>query len=88
MLTQQYSEQQRRAVNLVWTAAADYRFEPRFLALRTDGAPDFYMNCVIGYVHKWFGDDMPARLFASWAGRCTAGDARRPRVARARKRRL
>ena len=68
MLTQQYSEQQRRAVNLVWTAAADYRFEPRFLALRTDGAPDFYMNCVIGYVHKWFGDDMPARLFASWAG--------------------
>ena len=40
MLTQQYSEQQRRAVNLVWTAAADYRFEPRFLALRTDGAPD------------------------------------------------
>ena len=68
MLTQQYSEQLRRAVNLVWTAAADYRFEPRFLALRTDGAPDFYMNCVIGYVHKWFGDDMPARLFASWAG--------------------
>ena len=45
-----YAEQQRRAVNLVWTAAADYRFEPRFLALRTDGAPDFYMNCVIGYV--------------------------------------
>ena len=26
------------------------------------------MNCVIGLVHKWFGDKMPKRLFAYWAG--------------------
>ena len=26
------------------------------------------MNCVIGLVHKWFGEDLPKKLFASWAG--------------------
>ena len=63
-----YSANQRRAINLVWTACGDYRFEPQFLALRSDGTPDFYMNCVIGFVHKWLGDEMPHRLFALWAG--------------------
>ena len=68
METSSYSAQQRRAINLVWTACGDYRFEPQFLAMKSDGAPDFYMNCVIGLVHKWFGDAMPKRLFSSWAG--------------------
>ena len=63
-----YSVQQRRALNLVWTACGDYQFEPQFLAMQSDGNPDFYMNCVIGLVHKWFGDEMPRRLFAAWAG--------------------
>ena len=26
------------------------------------------MNCVIGLVHKWFGDELPKQLFAAWAG--------------------
>ena len=68
METGSYSAQQRRAINLVWTACGDYKFEPQFLAMRPDGKPDFYMNCVIGLVHKWFGDEMPKRLFAAWAG--------------------
>ena len=58
---------QRRAINLVWTACGDYQFEPQFLALKADGTPDFYMNCVIGLVRKWLGDEMPRRLFALWA---------------------
>ena len=62
------SARQRRAANLVWTACGDYQFEPQFLAMQPDGQPDFYMNCVIGLVHKWFGDEMPRRLFAAWAG--------------------
>ena len=62
-----YSAQQRRAINLVWTACGDYQFEPQFLAMRSDGTPDFYMNCVIGLVHKWV-DDAAARLFSAWAG--------------------
>ena len=68
METASYSARQRRAINLVWTACGDYSFEPRFLALRSNGEPDFYMNCVIGLVHKWLGDEMPNRLFARWAG--------------------
>ena len=63
-----YSACQRRAINQVWTVCGDYRFEPPFLAMRSDGQPDLYMNCIIGLVHKWFGDDMPKKLFASWAG--------------------
>ena len=63
-----FSARQRRAANLVWTACGDYQFEPQFLAMQPDGQPDFYMNCVIGLVHKWFGDEMPRRLFAAWAG--------------------
>ena len=68
METGSYSAQQRRAINLVWTACGDYKFEPQFLAMQSDGKPDFYMNCVIGLVHKWFGDEMPQRLFAAWTG--------------------
>ena len=63
-----YRACQRRAINQVWTVCGDYRFEPQFLAMRSDGQPDLYMNCIIGLVHKWFGDDMPKKLFASWAG--------------------
>lgn len=65
-----YSANQRRAINLVWTACGDYRFEPQFLALRSDGTPDFYMNCVIGFVHKWLGDRDAAPAFLPY-GRAT-----------------
>ena len=68
METSSYSARQRRAINQIWTACGDYRFEPQFLAMRSDGQPDLYMNCVIGLVHKWFGEDLPKKLFASWAG--------------------
>ena len=44
METSSYSAQQRRAINLVWTASGDYQFEPQFLALKSNGEPDFYMN--------------------------------------------
>lgn len=63
-----YTARQRRAINQVWDACGDYSFEPQFLAMAPDGQPDLYMNCVIGLVHKWLGDRMPAELFAAWAG--------------------
>ena len=59
METSAYSARQRRAINQVWTACGNYQFEPQFLAMRSDGQPDLYMNCVIGLVHKWFGEDLP-----------------------------
>ena len=76
MGVQTYSAQQRRAVNLIWAAAGVYGFEPKFLAMKTDGTPDFYMNFVIGLVHKWFGEEMPRRLFDSWLGCAAGGDGR------------
>ena len=63
-----YTARQKRAINQVWDACGDYSFEPQFLAMAPDGQPDLYMNCVIGLVHKWLGDRMPAELFAAWAG--------------------
>ncbi len=68
MAATDYSARQKRAINQVWDACGDYQFEPQFLALRPDGQPDLYMNCVIGLVHKWLGDQMPGELFAAWAG--------------------
>ena len=53
MDAQSYTAQERRAANQVWAAAGAYGFEPLFLARNTDGTIDFYMNCVVGLVHKY-----------------------------------
>lgn len=53
----------RRALNIVWTAACEYGFEPAFLAFTPDGEPDFYMNSIIGYVRKWYDSQIMHRLF-------------------------
>ncbi len=68
MMEENYSMQQRRALNLIWAAAGAYDFDPLFMAFGTDKQPDFYMNCIIGLVHKWYGDAMLRRLFSSWSG--------------------
>ena len=67
MLTQHYSAQQRRALNQIWNAAGEYGFDPLFLALRSDGAPDRYRNPIVGGVRRWYGAEMPRRLFGAWA---------------------
>ena len=53
-LNKSFISPDKRAKNLVWTAAQDYDFEPEFLAFRQDGTPDFYMNSIIGYAQKWY----------------------------------
>ncbi len=68
LVSVQGSAKRRRALNQVWAAAGSYGFEPLFLALDSKGVPDFYMNCVVGLVQKWYGDDMPKALFGWWAG--------------------
>lgn len=73
MEKQSYTAVQRRAVNQIWAAAGEYGFEPLFLAQQTDGTPDFYMNCMVGLAHRYFGEQVPRALFDSWAG-----DARQP----------
>lgn len=68
MDTTSYTAMQRRAANQVWTAAGAYDFEPIFLAQHTDGSPALYMNCVVGLVHKYYGDSIVRSLFDTWSG--------------------
>ena len=63
-----YTAEERRAANQVWDTAEAYGFEPLFLARNTDGTLDFYMNCVVGLVHKYYGDDLIRGLFDAWEG--------------------
>ena len=68
MEAQSYTAEERRAANQVWAAAGAYGFEPLFLARNTDGTIDFYMNCIVGLVHKYYGDDLLQEIFACWEG--------------------
>ena len=45
---------QRRALNMVWTAAGEYGFMPDFLAFHRDGSPDLYLNSVIGFARRFY----------------------------------
>ena len=60
-----YTSCQRRAMNIIWTASEEYDFQPDFMAFRLDGEPDFYMNSIIGYVRKWYDQDIMNRLYSS-----------------------
>ena len=73
MDAQSYTAQERRAANQVWAAAGAYGFEPLFLARNTDGTIDFYMNCIVGLVHKYYGDALIRDVFSAWEG-----DVRQP----------
>ena len=68
MEAQSYTAQERRAANQVWAAAGEYGFEPLFLARNTDGTIAFYMNCIVGLVHKYYGDELVRSLFNTWDG--------------------
>lgn len=52
--TETNTSPQRRAFNIIWTAAEDYSFLPSFAAFLQNGEPDVYLNSIIGYVHKWY----------------------------------
>ena len=68
MEAQSYTAQERRAANQVWAAAGAYGFEPLFLARYTDGTIDFYMNTVVGLIHKYYGDALIRSIFDAWDG--------------------
>ena len=57
----------RRALNIIWTAAGEYGFDPVFMAFTQDGGPDFYMDSIIGYVHKWYDRSVMEELFDTLA---------------------
>ena len=88
MDAQSYTAQERRAANQVWAAAGAYGFEPLFLARNTDGTIDFYMNCIVGLVHKYYGDALIRDIFFRLGGRCAPAHAGRYGVAISGKRRI
>ena len=47
----------RRAMNIVWTAAGSYGFQPAFLAFHEDGTPDLYLNSIIGFAHRFYDEE-------------------------------
>ena len=59
-----YTAKQRRALNMIWNAAGDYSFEPEYMAFLQNGAPDLYMNSIIGYVHRDYDPEIMAWLFS------------------------
>lgn len=63
-----YTAKERRAANMVWTAAGDYSFDPVFLAFQQNGAPDLYMNSIIGYTRRQYDPAVIDGLFALFAG--------------------
>ncbi len=48
------SARRRRALNIIWTSAGAYGFQPEFMAFRKDGEPDLYLNSIVGFVHRHY----------------------------------
>ena len=59
--------QRKRAVNIIWNAARDYRFSPDYKAYTEDGKADLYWNSIIGAVHRHYEYPKLLELFAVFA---------------------
>ena len=46
-------QEEKRAKNIIWSAAGDYSFDPLYLAFDKRGHADMYLNLIIGFVYKW-----------------------------------
>ncbi|MDD3347484.1 hypothetical protein [Oscillibacter sp.] len=60
--------EKRRAQNLIWNAAGEYRFEPDFKAYDEQGRADLYWNSIIGIVRTLCGPETLKSLFESFHG--------------------
>lgn len=48
------ARQERRASNMIWTAARDHAFRSGYRAYDAQGRAEPYLNCVIGAVRRWY----------------------------------
>lgn len=64
-----YTLEVKRAKNMIWSAASDYGFDPRFVGMKPDGSADEYLNMVHGLVHKWLDYSVIDELFSSFSGK-------------------
>ena len=65
---QEYDGEERRALNMIWTAAEDHSFHPEFMAFDRYGRADLYLNSIIGYVHRWHDGGALSELFGAFQG--------------------
>ncbi len=59
----------KRAMNLIWSSAGRYDFEPLFLAFSPDGRADLYLNLIIGLCYKWYDKEKLEEFFAMLHGK-------------------
>ena len=63
---------ERRALNMIWTAAGDYTLAPGFVSYLKDGSPDIYFNTIMGLAYRHYGaqelDDYLMYLGHCWLG--------------------
>ena len=48
----------KRAVNMVWTAADRYDFEPQYLFFHGNGEPDLYLNTLEGLAYSCMDEEI------------------------------
>ena len=48
------TEDNKRALNIIWNASDDYSFNPEFKAYDEYGKADLYRNYIIGAAHKYY----------------------------------
>ncbi len=60
--------QQRRAKNIIWSAAEDYQVESEFLSFDHQGQANFFLNMVIGLAHKWLDWEQLSAFFGRLEG--------------------
>ena len=63
---------ERRALNMIWTAAGDYSLAPGFVSYLKDGSPDIYFNTIMGLAYRHYGaQELDAYLM--YLGHCWLG---------------
>ena len=58
-----YDARRRRALNIVWDVSWDYHFDPDFVAYSETGAPDLYLNAVVGLTRKYYDVKLIHQMF-------------------------
>lgn len=48
------TDEEKRALNIIWSASEDYTFQPEFKHFYDDGSADLYRNYIAGAVYKYY----------------------------------
>ncbi|NLB32873.1 MAG: hypothetical protein GX818_03800, partial [Tissierellia bacterium] len=54
MIINNITEDNKRALNIIWNASDDYSIDPEFKAYDESGEVELYLNYIIGATHKYY----------------------------------